>query len=184
MAPLKASKLNLWAGSGACVSKASWAIARGMKLNINIKSFLKRRKNSDANAVWTHLITASSGCEQKPDVNYCRKCFLIDSRKNASPRNASRQGCVGVEHAAVDAIERNDGNKKKDCLNKHLAFIPSPWLSFGATQRPKLRLLGGIFPILSLSSRSHASIKIFLFVRSGQGGTAKACRVCGMDDKI
>lgn len=52
--------------------------------------------DSDANAVWTHLITASSGCEQKADVNYCRKCFLIDSRKNALPRNASRQGCVGV----------------------------------------------------------------------------------------
>lgn len=153
MASLKASKLNLCASSGACVSQACWVTAWGVKLNINIKSFFKRLSRADGFR-WKRSLNSFNHCifwlRTKAWRKLLQKVLFNWFAKECSPRNASRQGCVGVVHAAVDAIERNS-NKKKDCLNKHLAFILSPWLSFGATQRPELRLLGGIFPILSLS---------------------------------
>lgn len=97
MAPLKASKLNLWAldsSSGACVSEASWALARGIKLNINMKSFLKRM-DSDERSLnsFNHCIF---WLRTKGWRKLLQKVLFNWFAKECLPRNASRQGCVGV----------------------------------------------------------------------------------------
>lgn len=185
MAPLKASKLNLRASSGACVSKASWTIARGMKLNINIKSFLKRRMDSNANAVWTHLITASSGCEQKSDVNYCRKCFLIDSRKNAFAEECFETRLCGRRNMLqLMPLNGTTATRRKIAWTNISHLFSLRGFRLVQHKGPSCDCWVEFFRFFRFPLDPMPQLKFSCLFGPGQGGTAKACRVCGMDDKI